>query len=335
MCITTAIGVARMGAFMLVVLLAMVGCAGPDWSKPTKSVADTTHQAVGAFTPIFDVASHLCYREIGLEMVQKRVDLANWGTEPLLGTWAIGAFDKDGDRTPPKSAAERSCVARTAADGMLHIALAALDEYATALGSLAAGGSFDTKVLHDLAMGAGDLTKQIAANSPAATTAATALSTVSAPIGDLANLVIQAVATREIKAAIHDMNPKVRLIIDACRAYVTATRAEARVVRRSLIDGYNDLDKRIAKRAQASELLLKDVLDLYREAVREGDAIANTERSLAEFLRVLEGLQKAHDSLYKAATAPPEQPSFDAVMTAVSGILKDIEALKGLVGNKG
>ncbi len=231
------------------------GCVSP-YVAATESFGKSTSAGVAAFTPIFDTASELCFRDAELEHLQHRLENGRqgWGTEPLLGeirTRGKVKVQQPGSTTMVEESVADRCGRLEIADAVLGKALLALAAYGRALASLAANMNLDSKGIGELAASSAGLGAMLTQNPTGSKEQTETMIQIVGPLGELARVIAQSEVEGDLKETIRRSDPHVTLILGKARLYVKATRSSAR-----------DADARM-------ETLLNTADDKVRLALRE------------------------------------------------------------------
>jgi hypothetical protein len=245
--------------FALSASLAGAGCVSP-YVTATERFGASTSAGVAAFTPIFDTASELCFRDAELEHLQARLEDRGrgWGTEPLLGEirsqGKVKVLEPGSNKVVEESVSER-CGRLEVADAVLSKGLSALADYGRALQSLAANMAVDSKGLKELAASGQSLGAMLSQN-PTSTKAQTeTMVQLVGPLGELARVIAQSEVESDLKATILRSDPHVAVILGKARLYVKATRAEARSAQSRMETLLNTADQKV-------QLALREPRDL-------------------------------------------------------------------------
>jgi hypothetical protein len=223
----------RLAAASLLVTAALsAGCVSP-YVAATESFGKSTSAGVAAFTPIFDTASELCFRDAELEHLQHRLENGKqgWGTEPLLGEirtrGKVKVLEPGSSKVVEELVADR-CGRLEIADAVLGKALQALAAYGRALAGLAANMALDTKSIGELAASSAGLAAMLTQNPTSSRAQTETMLQVTGPLGELARVIAQSEVENDLKETIRRADPHVTVILGKARLYLKATRGEAR-----------------------------------------------------------------------------------------------------------
>jgi hypothetical protein len=312
-------------SLVLPALLALSGCPDP-YVKATGTFADAVKSGTDALGDVPGFAHTLCRSHALFSFTSEHVrpPAPAWGTLPQ---WAAWYESHPLDPADPKSTMKAHCDAIDSGNQIILNALSILNAYGQALNTIADGAGYSGTDLSNAASKAGDLAKAL----PDGSAAASVLQAIADPLTDLANVIFQQWAEKELREAVKRGGPPFKKLISALEQYLAAVRAEQGAEALQREHAVAAFEAEMAHATPPNDPGRTITLVNY---LRDTDAmVTDHQRTLDRFDDLLKQLAHAHAALESAASDKSKETdnlkdALSAVATAVNDANKVISTLR-------
>ena len=237
--------------FLAALSLTATACGPSPYLEATGVYAKSLSASVEGFSPAFETAVDLCYRNAQLEHLQHRLQRDwDWGQRTPLGDLFLRGgkvkVQRPGSAEIALVEVNARCEGLATADALVRKGLDGLDAYAQALLSVDGKLGADGARLGDLAKSGSDLAGSLTTSTSTVGAVAGAVAPVGQALGALARALSTVIVTGRLKEVVAHAHPEVVKILHAARAYVQATRLEAQDVELATLTVLNSADLVVA-----------------------------------------------------------------------------------------
>jgi hypothetical protein len=245
----------RSEAALLSLLFLGLGCGPSPYTIATDAYGKSISEGLSSFSPVFETAVELCYRDAELEHLQYRLENKQggrpWSQKPRLGdVFILGAtvkVEKPGTTELVDVSVRERCRRLDQADSLLRKGLVGLEAYARALSSAGSKVTINSERLGEMVKGSGDLATELSKNSTDTKQYTDRITPIGQALGRLTGVFTEAIVEKKLKETIQKTHPHVLAILEAARAYVGATRGEMDNVENRIKLVLNTVDQLIGK----------------------------------------------------------------------------------------
>ena len=323
-------------AYVLIVLLTLVGCAPSPYLKASGDFATAMDNSVSALRGMEDINSQLCQQRAQLDYLFHRLKNENYYKDttkngaPVYLYWA--KYEEKFEYEVPQS--DGSCVKQTwethckqvkTADAMVDKALGGLSAYANALKTVSTK-DFSGTDMTSLTNDANKLAGQLGAPSKA-TDIAKALAN---PLGQLSGALLKNYAEHKAAEVVKAADADVTEILDRVGRYIDA-----------ILDEENDTDDAMRNVLNAADKGLTgdsmEILQFSELASRWMNDLQAKKDAQQKLAGVLKKLRNAEVALATAGKQekPDAAAELKTVLENASIVISDIQALNNAIQGKG